>query len=160
MSVPVRPATATDAEAIAAVHIAAWRDTYTRLLPPGALDDLDPVARAERWTQIIADDVTTVLVAELGRRIVGWASVSEGRDADAPRPLEVEGIYVLTAALGSGAGQALLDAAVGDAPAYLWSAADNPRAQAFYRRNGFVPDGTTSEHPLAGHPVRIARFVR
>ena len=24
----------------------------------------------------------------------------------------------------------------------LWVAQDNPRAQAFYRRNGFIPNGT------------------
>lgn len=42
---------------------------------------------------------------------------------------------------GSGLGQALLDTAIGTEPAYLWIMAGNPRAEAFYRRNGFVPDG-------------------
>ena len=58
------------------------------------------------------------------------------------------------------AGQMLLDAALGDAGAYLWIAEDNPRAFAFYRRNGFVPDGATAVHELAGTPVRILRMVR
>jgi ribosomal protein S18 acetylase RimI-like enzyme len=160
MSLIVRPAVTPDATGIALVHVAAWRETYTRLLPPGALDDLDPVARAARWIEIIGDDHTEVSVAVLDGEIVGWASASAGRDADAPRDLELEGIYVLGAHHGSGVGQALLYAAIGDRQAYLWSAADNPRAQAFYRRNGFVDDGTRSEHPLAGHPVTIARFVR
>ena len=160
MVVVVRPATVADAAEIARVHIAAWRETYTRLLPPGALDDLDPVVRAERWTEIIGDDSTDVWVAEHDGMIIGWASASAGRDVDAPRDLELEGIYVLAAEHGGGAGQALLEAAISDRPAYLWSAADNPRAQAFYLRNGFSDDGTRSEHPLAGHPVTIARFVR
>jgi L-amino acid N-acyltransferase YncA len=160
MVLVVRPATVADAAEIARVHIAAWRETYTRLLPPGALDDLDPVARAERWTEIIGDGRTEVWVAEESGELVGWASASAGRDADAPRDLELEGIYVLAAKHGGGAGQALFDAAISDQPAYLWSAADNPRAQAFYLRNGFIDDGTRSEHPLAGHPVTIARFVR
>lgn len=134
MSLVVRPAVAADAAGIARVHIAAWRETYTRLLPPGALDDLDPVARTQRWTEIIGDDRTEKWVAILDAAIVGWAS--------------------------AGAGQALLDAATGDRPAYLWVAADNPRAHAFYRRNDFVDDGSRSEHLLAGHPVTIARFVR
>lgn len=160
MSLVVRPAVAADAAGIARVHIAAWRETYTRLLPPGALDDLDPVARTQRWTEIIGDDRTEKWVAVLDAAIVGWASAGAGRDADAPRDLELEGIYVLAAHYGSGAGQALLDAATGDRPAYLWVAADNPRAHAFYRRNDFVDDGSRSEHLLAGHPVTIARFVR
>ncbi len=156
----VRPALPADAAAIARVHVASWRETYSRLVPPGALDDLDVGARAERWAQIIADDVTDVWIAERSGEVLGWCSTGPGRGDEAPRDLELEGIYVLAAAHGSGAGQALLDAAIGDAPAFLWSAEDNPRAQAFYRRNGFVDDGTRSEHVLHGHPVRIARFVR
>ncbi len=42
-----------------------------------------------------------------------------------------------------GAGQALLDAVVRRGPAFLCVAAINPRAQAFSRRNGFRPDGST-----------------
>jgi RimJ/RimL family protein N-acetyltransferase len=34
----------------------------------------------------------------------------------------------------------------------------NERAHAFYRRNGFVPDGATKEHPPATVPVE--RWVR
>lgn len=156
----VRRAVAADADDIARVHIAAWRETYPRLLPPGALDDLDPVARAERWRQIIDDDRTEQWVAVLDGEVVGWASVGSGRDADVPQEVELEGIYVLAAHHGAGVGQALLDAAIGDREAYLWCATENARAQAFYRRNGFADDGTRSEHPIAGHPVPVARFVR
>jgi ribosomal protein S18 acetylase RimI-like enzyme len=51
-------------------------------------------------------------------------------------------LYLLAAAQGSGAGSALLDAVLDeDEPAVLWVADPNPRAQAFYRRHGFRPDG-------------------
>jgi GNAT superfamily N-acetyltransferase len=70
------------------------------------------------------------------------------------------GIYVLAGSYGAGAGQQLLDAAVGDAGAYLWIADENPRAFAFYRRNGFAPDGATAVHELAGTPLRVLRMVR
>ncbi|HVH23629.1 MAG TPA: GNAT family N-acetyltransferase, partial [Pseudonocardia sp.] len=50
-------------------------------------------------------------------------------------------LYTLPHAHGSGLGQALLDTAIGADPAYLWIMAGNPRAEAFYRRNRFVPDG-------------------
>ena len=56
--------------------------------------------------------------------------------------------------------QLLLDAAIGNGGAHLWIAEDNPRAFAFYLRNGFVPDGATATHELAGTPVRILRMVR
>lgn len=156
----VRPAVEGDADGIARVHIAAWRETYTRLLPPGALDDLGEASRAARWRQIIADDVTGVVVAARDGEIVGWCSWSDRPRERSPRTLELEGIYVLASEYGSGTGQALLDASIGTRPAFLHVAEDNPRAHAFYRRNGFHDDGDRSEYPLAGHPVVIARWVR
>jgi GNAT superfamily N-acetyltransferase len=42
---------------------------------------------------------------------------------------------------GTGLGQRLLDAALGDAPASLWMTKDSPRALAFSRRNGSDLDG-------------------
>jgi L-amino acid N-acyltransferase YncA len=157
----VRRAETADARAIALVHVQAWREAYARFLPAETLAGLDVEARAERWASIIGDGGdTTVWVAILDGAIVGWASAGPGRDEGAPRPLELEGIYVLASVYGSGAGQALLDVAIGAAPAYLWVAAENPRAGRFYERNGFRLDGTTDRHPLAGIPVDIARMVR
>lgn len=97
-------------------------------------------------------------VAELDGRIVGWANTSGGRDADAPRPLELEGLYTLDEVHGTGVGQALLDAAIGDRPAYLWALDRNPRAHAFYRRNGFAEDGTTKFDDR--WQITEVRFVR
>ncbi|MFJ3385054.1 MULTISPECIES: GNAT family N-acetyltransferase [unclassified Curtobacterium] len=156
----VRRATSADAAAIAHVHVTAWREAYAHLLPASFLAALDVDARAERWRGIIADPQTDVLVATVGDAVVGWASAGNGRDTAAPRDRELEGIYVLAAAYGSGAGQALLDAAVGDAPAYLWMADDNPRAEAFYRRNGFRRDGAAKREQLGPHPLEAVRLVR
>ena len=52
-------------------------------------------------------------------------------------------LYVLAEHHGTGAGAALLDAVLtaGESAA-LWVGDPNPRAQAFYRKHGFVPDGT------------------
>lgn len=66
-------------------------------------------------------------------------------------------LYVLAAHHGSGAGGALLDAVVnpGDAVG-LWVADPNPRAQACYRRHGFVAEGASKVE----HGVREIRMVR
>lgn len=61
---------------------------------------------------------------------------------------------------GSGVGQALLDAAIGDAPAYLWRAADNARAAAFSARNGFVLDGTRTVQTFGTERIDAVRMVR
>lgn len=57
-------------------------------------------------------------------------------------------------------GQALLDAAIGDAGAFLWVAADNPRAHAFYRRNGFAADGEAQNYEMLGSQLSVVRWVR
>ena len=156
----MRVARADDAAAIARVHVAAWREAYARQLPAELLAGLDVERRADGWRAIIEAGATDVRVAELGGSIVGWASAGRGRDADAPVPLELEGIYVLAAVYGTGTGQRLLDAAVGDSPAYLWVMADNPRAHAFYRRNGFAADGAAKSETIGGVPVEVVRLVR
>jgi L-amino acid N-acyltransferase YncA len=158
-SITVRRASVEDAQAIAVVHVQAWREAYAHLLPADALALLNIDRRAERWVAIIADG-TDVWVAESNGHLVGWASASAGRDDDAPVGLELEGIYILASAYGSGAGQALLESAIGTEPAYLWMAADNPRAQRFYERNGFVLDGTTRVSDLIGTPVNTVRMSR
>ncbi|MBF4562525.1 GNAT family N-acetyltransferase [Microbacterium sp. VKM Ac-2870] len=156
----VRPASADDVRGVAEVHVQAWREAYARQLPADLLAGLRVEPRVERWAAIIADDVTDVHVAELDGRIVGWATASDGRDHDRPVRRELEGIYVLAAFYGTGAGQLLMDAAVGADDAYLWMMDDNPRAEAFYRRNGFERDGVERERRLAGHPIQVVRLVR
>jgi GNAT superfamily N-acetyltransferase len=160
MTIDVRPAELADARGIAEVHVQAWQEAYAHLVPAAALAKQSVEQRTLRWTEIIQDDVTEVFVAADGTMIVGWASASAGRAEDPPRDRELEGIYVLASSYGSGAGQSLLDAAIGNGPAFLWVAEDNPRARAFYARNGLAPDGATKTGPVAGTEVLVVRLVR
>ena len=72
--------------------------------------------------------------------------------------VELHFIYLLAEHHGSGIGQALLDAL--ESPQVLWVAADNPRAQAFYRRNRFVADGRTQTEEFFDEPIDEIRMVR
>ncbi len=158
--VRVRAAAVGDARGIAVVHVEAWRETYSGQLPADVLAGLEVEPRVSRWAAIIEDDVTDVYVAETAGRIVGWATSSDGRDDDRPVARELEGIYLLASVYGSGAGQDLLAVAIGDRPAYLWMLDDNPRAEAFYRRNGFERDGVAREQRMAGTVIPVIRMVR
>lgn len=111
------------------------------------------------WRTNLAEDTGTEspMVALDGDDLVGFAAVAPTTGDDAVRPEELTMLYVLADAHGSGAGQALLDAVLGDRPASLWVAADNPRARAFYRRNGFHPDGATSSFGPIDETVRLVR---
>jgi ribosomal protein S18 acetylase RimI-like enzyme len=155
----IRRATPADARGIARVHVRAWREAYANVFSSYLLESLSVSGRADRWARILATGVD-VWVAEADGRIVGWASAGPSRDQDPPAPLELQGIYVLRDYYGSGAGQRLLDAALGDSAAFLWVLGDNPRAQAFYRRNGFTTDGTSKVDSFGGEPAHEVRMVR
>ena len=79
----------------------------------------------------------------------------DGDDAAWERQLYV--LYVRAADHGTGAGPALLQAVLDpDVSAVLWVADPNARAQAFYRKHGFVADGAVQVE----HGVREVRMVR
>ncbi|MDQ0742715.1 GNAT superfamily N-acetyltransferase [Clavibacter sp. B3I6] len=164
MTVPptVRPAVPDDADGIAEVHVRAWRETYAHLLPASYLDGLDVTTRAEQWRRTLTEGLAEALpfVALDGDRIVGFTLAGPARDEDPPRPFQLYAINVVASAHGSGAGQALLDAAVVDAPAYLWAADDNPRAESFYRRNRFARDGAEERQTFQGAEMVTVRNVR
>jgi ribosomal protein S18 acetylase RimI-like enzyme len=150
-----------DADELAAVHVNGWRDTYAHLLPERFYDEAAYRRRVDMWTRIIGErnPASTVRVAETDGIIVGFGMAGPALGEDAVRDLELYSIYVATAHHGGGAAQALLDAVLGAAPAQLWVVADNARAQAFYRRNGFQPDGATKieEHLENLADIRMVR---
>lgn len=159
-SVVVRTAAVEDANAITAVHVQAWRETYAGHFPADFLAGIDGILSADIWAATIADDEHDVLVAEIGGQIIAWAVASAGRDDDAPAARELEGIYAVREAHGTRAGQGLLDAILGGSSAYLWVIEGNPRAEAFYTKNGFVRDGATKADDFAGQTMHLVRMVR
>lgn len=158
--IEVRAAIVSDARGIAVVHVQGWREAYAHLVPADALARLSIDQRELRWKEIIVDPDSRTWVAVDTGRIIGFARAAPARDAESPREIELSEIYVLASHHGTGAGQRLVDAAIGESPAVLWVADDNPRARAFYARNGFQPDGVTKVGPLAGTDILEARLVR
>lgn len=157
----LRPAVPDDADGIAEVHIRTWQETYAHLLPASYLDGLDVATRAEQWRGTLTSaSAAPPFVALDDDRIVGFALAGPARDEDPPRLFQLYAINVFASAHGTGAGQALFDAAVGDSPAYLWAADDNPRAEAFYRRNGFARDGGVERRMYQGAEMVTVRMVR
>ncbi len=164
MTFTVRAPEPADAREIADLHVATWRETYTHLLPDGFFDDEFVQGRQRMWQHIVAEprDDLIARVAEQEGRIIGFAVSGHpiGPLADeAPRDRQLYMLYLSAAHHGAGAGQALLDAVLGDDPAVLWVAKDNPRAIAFYRRNRFEFDGVEQADGAAPRIID-ARMVR
>jgi ribosomal protein S18 acetylase RimI-like enzyme len=157
--VELRPAVPADAVAGAALHAACWREAYGPHVDVALLErrlaDTDRWVAA--WTRHLIDGPPRML-AEAGGELIGFSVVGGSREPDAPTPTELYAIYVRAAWWGSGLGQLLWDAVEPDEPCSLWVLEANARAQAFYRRNGFVADGTRDHY--AGLDAWEIRMIR
>jgi ribosomal protein S18 acetylase RimI-like enzyme len=143
----VRPARLGDVSAMARVHVRSWQQTYRGLMSDEILDDPSFVSRRERlWTAALSDEryaKNRVAVAEQCGRVVGIAMAGPPTNDDSSLAAHLYVLYLLDAYHGSGAGTELLEAVIAPTEsASLWVADPNPRAQAFYRKHGFRPDGT------------------
>ncbi|MGZ0712483.1 N-acetyltransferase family protein (plasmid) [Coraliomargarita sp. W4R53] len=158
----VRPVRDVDAEALGRVHATCWHETYDHLISKAALEAVSPRRLAELWTHWAVQGPDFKMVAALvNGEIVGFAGSGPARDKDAPHNHELYFIYLLHAQHGTGLGQKLFDAVIGDDDdAYLWVAEDNPRAHRFYQRNGFTLDGATHTEPFLGETLTEVRFTR
>lgn len=157
----IRPVRDVDIEALGRVHAQCWHETYDHLISAATLANLSPRRMAELWTHWVAQGPDyNLFVAQVDGEIVGFVGSGPARDEDAPRPREMYFLYLLSAYQGTGLGQRLFDAACADRPGYLWVAEDNPRAHAFYKRNGMVPDGATQMQPFLGEEIKEVRLVR
>jgi ribosomal protein S18 acetylase RimI-like enzyme len=161
--VTIRPATTTDAEAIARVDIASWRGAYSEILSDSYLASLEVADRAGLWSAALHARGTTLLVAEDETGIIGFTSVGPSRDEDAePGDLEIYAIYLHPRAWGTGVARDLmrtvLDGLHPGAVVTLWILEGNERAQHFYRRHGFQPDGTERIDEIGGQPLKQVRF--
>lgn len=157
-----------DADALARLHVASWRQTYAEQLPAGFFTPRFLEQRTAMWIRICKERPAGVRVAvAVGPgsgttpegRIIGFAAAGESPEEISPRATELNMLYVERPSHGTGAGQALLDAVLPRPPAFLWVSKDNARARAFYRRNGFEPDGTElPDTPVPG--LTSLRMVR
>lgn len=178
--VTVRLATKADLLPAAQVKAQAWLETYDQVFPGDFLQfitsDNEVPKHAAWWEQLMDNGVEFWVAVEEddpgaddpaagvrsgSQRIVGIVNAMESRDEDAPTELELTMIYVLRQYQGSGVGQKLFAAAVGDQPCSLWVVKDNFPAIGFYESLGFVKDGV--EKPFLGEaaaePLEI-RMVR
>jgi ribosomal protein S18 acetylase RimI-like enzyme len=157
----VRLARGGDARRVAEIHVETWRATYPGIVPQEVLDALNVDERERLWQRWIPDPETAIFVAELDGEVVGF--VSTGPCWSEPTIGELYAIYVLPMAHGTGAGPALMEAAM-DAlgerwdEAILWVATENPRARRFYERHGWTVDGERVDEAIPGVSVPETRY--
>ncbi|WP_274918939.1 GNAT family N-acetyltransferase [Streptomyces sp. WZ-12] len=167
-----------DVDAVAEVRVRGWRSAYRGLMPPAYLAALSVAEDAERRREWFARRRPEAweLVAERSGKVVGWLAAGPARDPDlAPGGGELSGrspaaellaLYVAPPLIGTGVGRALLAAGTARARARgfgalsLWVVRGNARAQRFYERAGFAPDGAERSDDVAGWRVPELRYRR
>lgn len=154
--------------AVAIVHVRAWQVAYRNLLPADYLAHLKPEDRAARYTFGGTDPrqpMTRVAVDDSGT-VRGFVTTCAARDEDAPGFGEIAAIHVDPDCWGQGVGQALLASArahlldSGYRRALLWVLVGNARAERFYERDGWTPDGMRRTDTVWGVQVNDQRYRR
>jgi GNAT superfamily N-acetyltransferase len=149
----IRRAGPADVAAIAAVHVAAWAETYPGIMPQPVIDARTVEKRVERWRGILAAEppAETVHVAEVDGRVVGFSATGRPRSVGGFAEAELNGLYLLAACHGRGLGRGLIAAAraaardIGAGSLGLWVLTENVRARGFYAAIGAVAVAERSE---------------
>ena len=152
MTFVVFPPGPSDAEDLARVHVAAWRETYRGLLPDAYLARMSEPAHARRFARALKspglDEVTLAMADRSG--IVGYAGGGPARTRAAGEG-EIATLYLLRRAQGQGLGARLMSdmartmAARGAQSLIISVLRDNIRARGFYEHLGGAPDAPRQE---------------
>jgi ribosomal protein S18 acetylase RimI-like enzyme len=142
----IRPAAEADFAAIAELQIRSWQDAYRGILPDAYLDGPVEADLRRHWTAARPQAGDLVLVAAADQALVGFITVW-----CRPDPF-IDNLHVDPALRSGGIGARLLHAAMAELRArghgrvWLYVAAANRRAIAFYERQGGQPGPPQVQH--------------
>jgi ribosomal protein S18 acetylase RimI-like enzyme len=155
--ISIRHAAAGDAQTIASLHCASWRETYRGILDQAFLDGEIEQERLAVWSKRLGDPDPSqiVLIAHDDAEPVGF--VCAFTDADARWGSMVDNLHVKAGLRGQGVGEHLLRTAAQTVTAttetqglHLWVFEANEAAVRFYlRMGGEVVEREKSEIPAA-----------
>ncbi len=171
--ITVRRARPSDAIAIGAVHVAAWRSTYPGILPDDFLARLSVPRQAAHYDAAIRSSAGVFVAAASGvdvppgsgSRVVGFATAGRARGEFSRRLAEgeVETLYVLDDWRDRGIGRKLMRAVAahlaetGCKSCFVWVLRENP-SRWFYQRLGGKPVAEAMIQ-FAGQKVPQTAFV-
>jgi ribosomal protein S18 acetylase RimI-like enzyme len=161
----IRRGTPDDAPAIASVRVDTWRSAYRGLVPDALLDGLDGTDINANWRRGLEsiDPTRVAVVADVGQRVVGFATGGRPRHEREGYRGEVYALYVRDAFQGKGIGRALLREAAGElverglSPIVIWTLFNNPQSRGFYESLGGVVIGEKRE-PFEGYELHEVAY--
>lgn len=151
----IRGATPADAASVAAVYVESWNRGFAGRLPARGMTP----ALIGRWEHDLGAGVPwRWWVATDANDVIGFAGIGPSRDPVATGLGELDTIAVRPSWWRRGVGRALMTVALRQLAAdnylsaVLWTLADYPQGEMFYRSMGWAPDGARR---AAGAQVRF-----
>jgi GNAT superfamily N-acetyltransferase len=145
----IRRATEADLPAIAAIHLASWRDAYKDVVPEAVLLARSMADCLAGWRSTYARHAADIAVAQSHEgRIHGfcWAGAVADTAWSAPFEFEIHGLHVAPSSRRNGIGAGLLHQALARArkdvqpgSAIVWTLKDLALSRRFYEREGGKP---------------------
>jgi GNAT superfamily N-acetyltransferase len=169
--VSVRLAWPDDADAVAEVQVAAWREGYAGVLPAEVLESFDADAFAEAWRASVVkprDARERVLIALERNLVRGFAVTipSPDPDSDPVADAEIAELVVHPEHRGAGHGSRLLHACADTlrsdrfSRVTTWVGAADDELRRFLTASGWAPDGAHRELDLHGDGSVRVKQVR
>lgn len=142
LTIDIRPAEISDAEAISQTHAAAWAYSYAGLIPHKPLREMIR-RRDTRWWESAIRRGTSVIVLDLGDgNVPGYVTFGLNRARALPQDGEIYEIYLRPEYQGLGLGSKLFTAARSRLKALkcdglvVWALEENYTALSFYEGQG------------------------
>lgn len=163
---PIRLASAADADRIAHIHAESWRSAYRGALSDAYLAGPIAAERAQVWGKRFAHPPAGqyVAVAEVDGDIVGFVCAYGGHDAQWGS--FIDNLHVLPGHKGHGIGRMLMQQAAAwsaqahpGAGMYLWVLESNAPARAFYARIGGEQTDRATWTPPDGSALPKLRYA-
>lgn len=142
----IRKARLQDANAIAEVHVNAWKTTYSGILPTAYIERRTYAKRCKSWSKMLEASMTeitdhSIYVAEFEGEIIGFVDGGTQRSANPLYQGEIYALYILEAYQRKGLGRNLTQtiarrlSQLGLDSILVWVLADNSACK-FYRSLG------------------------
>jgi len=170
IKVLIRYATRKDAQAIARIHVEAWRAGYKGIMPDEYLKSLSVREKTRHWDEALAIKGPGInLVVVLNGVISGFCVYGPARDDDLSNENagELVALNISPDCWGKGLGTELAKKTLKssrDYPwhsLYLWVLKENIRARRLYEQLGFSRQGREKfTTQLTGHELHEIRYVR
>lgn len=160
----IRLATPEDINATLDMKLRAWREAYADQRPESFFTAAEGrmEMEADWWARGMAQGAELWIALDEESNIVGVAGGGPAADDDADTGvmIDLQVLYVLSEHHGTGLAVKLLETVLVGRGALLWVLENNPRAQAFYAKHGFVADGrieALADHWEGLNEIRMVR---